>query len=530
MKRQYNALLKGLAAFVGFLVLLTVVTLFFYPKWSPDTEKNPSAGFYYEEPNSIDVLLLGSCNLYTSFSPNLFYEEYGITSYCRSCPDQTYLTSYYYLKESLKTQKPKVVVIEALFLTNRDTAKREHYNREAADYLRPSLEKLVLCYHLARTEGPVLESYGEQPPDFLTRFAGYLFPLLRYHARDDINILKDVGFFLVKKPYSHYKGSVPFFSYANVDGLDYPAIYNTNAIREDVKTYLPRIQQLCEENGIPLVIMKSPNHWRWNEEYTAVAKEYVTSCGLPFIDVDDGGFGTYPEYYYQDHTGRLNIYGMRELTHYFGKYLVDSYGLTPTALNDKSTNRWQDCVSYLYAKAKEKNMDLTRGEIAQLRCDEGGILVRWNPYADCDTYTVLRSVDGGTEETIAQVAGNMYIDCSNTSGDLTTYRVVPDYGEHAEIASAPKQYRFVEVPTSFRAVKEDDTVKLSWDKTDGATGYVIQQMPDSYRFTDLAETTECGYTASADTAGFFGRYRLRAVLEADGEKYYSDGVVAVIES
>ena len=89
MKRQYSGLLKTLAVLAVFLVIFAAVTLFFYPKWSPDTEKNPSAGFYYEDPNSIDVLLLGSCNLYTSFSPDLFYEEYGVTSYCRSCPDQS---------------------------------------------------------------------------------------------------------------------------------------------------------------------------------------------------------------------------------------------------------------------------------------------------------------------------------------------------------------------------------------------------------------------------------------------------------
>ena len=529
MKRQYPVWLRIVLFIVQFLFVFSLVTLFFYPKWNPDSEKNPSAGFYYEERNSIDVLLLGSCNIYTSFSPNLFYEEYGVTSYCRSCPDQTYVTSYYYLKESLKTQSPKVVVLESLFLTNPDTSKRELYNREAVDYMWPSIEKLALSYHLARTEGAVLESFGEQTPDFLTRFAGYLFPLLRYHARDDIRILKDAAFFVWKSPYSHYKGSVPFFSYVNVDGLDYPVVKNNNAIREDVQIYLPKIQQLCEENGIPLVIVKSPNHWRWNEEITAVAKEYVTSCGLPFVDIDDGAYGTYPEYYYQDHTGRLNIYGMREMTHYFGKYLVDTYGLTPTVLKEKSANRWEECVSYLYEKADEKNMVLTRGEIAQLRCDEGGVLVRWNPYTDCDTYTVLRSINGSTEEEIAQVAGSMFLDCDNTSGELTTYRVVPVSGEQVGIASAPKQYRFVDTPSSFLAAMEGDTVALSWDIAEGATGYIIQQMQNSYSFTDLAETTDCTYTASGETAGEYGRYRLRAVLEADGELYYSDGIVVSIE-
>ena len=529
MKKQYSPLLKIAAVAVAFLLVLTAATLFFYPKWLPDTEKNPSAGFYYEEANSIDVLLLGSCNLYTSFSPNLFYEEYGVTSYCRSCPDQSYLTSYYYLKESLKTQNPKVVVLEALFLTCPDTVKREQYNREAADYLRPSAEKLALSYHLARTEGPILASLGVETPAFPTRFAGYLFPLLRYHSRDDIHPQQDVMFFFTEHAGSVYKGSVPFFSYTNVDGADYRSVQNIAKIRNDAKIYLPKIQQLCAEKGIPLIVMKSPNHWRWNEEIAAVAREYVTSRGLPFVDIDDGSFGEYPEYYYQSHTGRLNLCGMRELTHYFGEYLVKNYALEPTVLNEKTAAHWQSCVSRLYETAKEKNMDLTRGEIAQLRCDEGGILVRWNVYDDCDTYAVLRSVDGGAETEIAQVSGNRMIDRDCTVGALATYRVVPLDGKCAGIASALQSYRYIATPTFFSATMNGDAVAFSWDPTEGASKYVLQQLPRSDRFTDLAETTDCSFSASADTIGDYGCYRLCAVCEVDGETYYSDGVITDIK-
>lgn len=51
-------------------LLLSIVTMIYLPKWSYDNEVGQVSGFYQEEKNTIDVIGLGSCNMYSSFSPS----------------------------------------------------------------------------------------------------------------------------------------------------------------------------------------------------------------------------------------------------------------------------------------------------------------------------------------------------------------------------------------------------------------------------------------------------------------------------
>ena len=136
MKKDISSCKKTILSCVGFiagfLIILSVLTLIYLPKWK-DLDAELMRGFYQEEENSIDVLMLGSCNIYSSYSPIIAYDKSGITSYVYASPDQELVISYHYLKEALKTQDIKLVVLESLFLTCEPTAKREYYNRTALE-------------------------------------------------------------------------------------------------------------------------------------------------------------------------------------------------------------------------------------------------------------------------------------------------------------------------------------------------------------------------------------------------------------
>ena len=134
----------GCSTFVAiFLVILTALSLIYVPKWvGRDAEQ--MRGLYVEEENTIDTLMLGSCNMYSSYSPIIAYEQFGLTSYVYGCPDQELVISYHYLKEALKSQNIKTVVLESLFLTCEPTAKREYYNRTDCRYGRSSVSVKIL--------------------------------------------------------------------------------------------------------------------------------------------------------------------------------------------------------------------------------------------------------------------------------------------------------------------------------------------------------------------------------------------------
>ena len=73
-------------------------------------------GFYVEKRNDIDMVVLGSSNSFCTVNPLILYEEYGIAAYDFGSSSQPMHISVLYLKEALKTQKPKVVALEVNML------------------------------------------------------------------------------------------------------------------------------------------------------------------------------------------------------------------------------------------------------------------------------------------------------------------------------------------------------------------------------------------------------------------------------
>ena len=68
--------------------------------------------FYEQDENSIDVLILGSSHAFENFNTGVLWEEQGIASYVLGGSWQPVWNTYYYLKEALKTQKPKLIILE----------------------------------------------------------------------------------------------------------------------------------------------------------------------------------------------------------------------------------------------------------------------------------------------------------------------------------------------------------------------------------------------------------------------------------
>ena len=59
--------MRACAYMLMFCTLLTIITLVFLPKWDYEkTQSGQVAGFYREPDNTLDVLYLGSCNMYSS--------------------------------------------------------------------------------------------------------------------------------------------------------------------------------------------------------------------------------------------------------------------------------------------------------------------------------------------------------------------------------------------------------------------------------------------------------------------------------
>ena len=86
-------------------------------------------GFYAEPDDSLDFVFVGSSQMYADIAPAVLWNEYGITSYDFCANEQPLWISYYYIKEALKHQKPKAIVLDVF------TVYGEDYEAEGVNHI-----------------------------------------------------------------------------------------------------------------------------------------------------------------------------------------------------------------------------------------------------------------------------------------------------------------------------------------------------------------------------------------------------------
>lgn len=286
--------------------------------------------FYEVDPNTVDVLALGTSHMYRSFQPNVLWKEYGITSYALGTPQQSLATSYFLLKEALNYQKPKVVLLESYYFYIEQLYISETRVRNAFDGMRNGKVKKEMLEELM----PGL-SWQE-------KLSWYL-PFLKYHAR--WNELKDYDFH--PKPYLR-GGKMTMDVYENVDmGLDIPA----RELPEAGVKYFEKIFDLCEENAIELVVYAVPfameqSSYENRQGVSLTLEKYLAEKGVPFLFFqknNEPGIDFSTDFYDIAH---LNFYGQKKVTSYLGNYLLEHYGLADHRSDPKYKGYEEDYVLY----------------------------------------------------------------------------------------------------------------------------------------------------------------------------------------
>ena len=184
---------RGKKIAVGILSAAVVVLLFavlqrlVQPKYADDILEGNFTAEYYQETTKHDVLMIGDCEVYENFDPIYLWKNYGITSYIRGNAQQLTWQSYYMLEDTLKYEKPKLVVYNVQALTYGEPQKEE-YNRMTLDGMKWSKTKWnAINASMCK---------GENMLD-------YIFPILRYHSRITSLSRSDLTYFASARKVTH---------------------------------------------------------------------------------------------------------------------------------------------------------------------------------------------------------------------------------------------------------------------------------------------------------------------------------------
>lgn len=322
---------------VSLIVLLLLGVFWFLnilisPKYMESLVEGSMISEYYDTPKNHEVLFIGDCEVYANFSPMVLYEEEGISSYIRGSSQQLIWQSYGILKETLKYEKPKVVIFNVNAMRY-STPVSEAYNRLTIDKMKWSKEKIEMIF-----------SSMTEEEDFWS----YVFPILRYHSR--IFELTEEDFtYLFQRRQNTFNGFLINQNVKGVESLPTKRPLTETKFADITYEYLDKIRELCEENNIELVLIKAPSLYPyWYTEYDEQIEEYASKYGLDYYNFLENILEIGLDYSVDTYDGglHLNLSGATKLSKYFAPILKEKYSLTDYRDNEE--------VNAYYQKELEK--------------------------------------------------------------------------------------------------------------------------------------------------------------------------------
>ena len=265
--------------------------------------------FLEEDPDSHDVLFFGSSLVYCDVIPAILWEETGLTSYIMAGPEQTIPTSYYYAKESFRTQSPQLVVLEA---TGMFYPQYTNYSKANIGYMPFGVSRLEATFAAAEPE---------------LRF-GLLFPLYNYHYRWQDVTREDVLHHL-ETPQSLFAGYTRLTDICpppTIGDRDYTA--DSDNYRRNL-SYVKKLQALCAENGAELLLYIAPSGGRIPAAAMATLQQDLAALDIPLTDFnadwDNMGLNHETDWFDRLH---FNVRGAEKFSRHLGRHLTEQFSLT----------------------------------------------------------------------------------------------------------------------------------------------------------------------------------------------------------
>ena len=374
---RIRKLMRAICFCLLFVILFVFLSGAFIPRTGTTEdgmESRISKAYRGEPRDSIDTVFIGNSDIYRAISPVDLFHQTGITSAIAGRPNKQLSEVPGDIRDILRYQNPKTIVLETDCMfsgtnpgfkkgispleaeaakvdvagqapskaTNADVAAQAPSKATNADVAGQAPSKATDTAHqniFAKCKALLQE--GDSA--FLAAL-NYKFPLVKYH--DNWKHLKLTTFL---QPRGKYHFSNKGMAYANTVkaypfGNEYMQLSGGKhaMLSEEKLDQFQKIYDLCDRNGIRLVLLTVPSANTWNKGKSDTVKQLAKKYDLTYYDYNrqlPAGFNWVTDS--KDGGNHLNYAGASAVTKDLAKKLTDDLTMNPTSLTKEQKQQWK---------------------------------------------------------------------------------------------------------------------------------------------------------------------------------------------
>ena len=311
----------------------------------------PISEFYKERNDTMDIMYIGSSNVYMHFNSTLAYDKYGFTTGIFALGAIPFMTSKYMIEETLKYQNPKLFIIDlSTVATDSKIVFTENNVRNVTNSFKKSNNRINL---LNEMQNKLKENKIKTDEKYT-----FYYPFLLYH-----NSWKSLNQEKFTKSNNYFKGY--YLSNEQIKNISYSDLKWDNDVEElqkyNSKVLIDTLNYLKEKNLNVIFTVPIRNYDLHDKRKINRAIEIIESYGYDVINFNN--IETKIVNFKTDlfNWGHLNVYGATKFTLYFSKYLKENYDL-PDHRNDKKYLSWNN----EYDRFKKLYKELTKNDFDDL--------------------------------------------------------------------------------------------------------------------------------------------------------------------
>lgn len=361
---RIRKLMRAICFCLLFVILFVFLSGAFIPRTGTTEdgmESRISKAYRGEPRDSIDTVFIGNSDIYRAISPVDLFHQTGITSAIAGRPNKQLSEVPGDIRDILRYQNPKTIVLETdcMFSGTNPGFKKgiSPLEAEAAkvDVAGQAPSKATDADVADQapskaTNAPQQNIFDkckallqEGDSAFLAAL-NYKFPLVKYH--DNWKHLKLTTFL---QPRGKYHFSNKGMAYANTVkaypfGNEYMQLSGGKhaMLSEEKLDQFQKIYDLCDRNGIRLVLLTVPSANTWNKGKSDTVKQLAKKYDLTYYDYNrqlPAGFNWVTDS--KDGGNHLNYAGASAVTKDLAKKLTDDLTMNPTSLTKEQKQQWK---------------------------------------------------------------------------------------------------------------------------------------------------------------------------------------------